>query len=85
MTARYRGRVIHAVWQAKKRDRVLHVRATAKRIAEAAGSPQLLEAVADELLREGVRQRANMYIDHSSRLRARAFPTYTNSYAALAR
>jgi len=71
MKARYRGRVIHAVWQAKKHGAVLQVHEAARSIAEAAGSLELLDTVADELVREGVRQRAVMFMNHSSHSVAR--------------
>ena len=56
MLERYQGHVIHAVWQAKRKGETLHVCEVARSIAETGGSPHLLDAIADALVQEGIRQ-----------------------------
>ena len=65
MVGRYQGHVIHAVWKATRRGETLHVREAAQSIAAAAGSPHLLDAIADALVHESIRQRASFEINQS--------------------
>jgi hypothetical protein len=66
MLVRYQGHVIHAVWQAKRRGEMLHVCEVARSIAETSGSPHLLDAIADALVQEGIRQQATLDMNHPS-------------------
>ena len=66
MADKYQGRVIHAVWQASRKGEILHVREAAREIAEATACPHLLDAVADALVQEGIRQRVTLDMNYRS-------------------
>ena len=65
MVGRYQGYVIDAVRNATRRNETLHVRETARSIAAAARSPHLLDAIADALVQEGIRQRTSIEMRQS--------------------
>ena len=65
MTGRYQGHVIDMVAQAAANGETLHIRETARRIAATTESFSFLDAIADALVQESVRQRASFEMNQS--------------------